>query len=115
MLTFKIVPKPRPFMKKQNTEVYLKPAIKTDVHSIGISMSPEASKNIAVKQAHAHMCCEAELGPEPRTPGEWCGGGAVEDVGRPCFPRRWGGGGNVIFQSSDHSSSLGPLFIRVSS
>lgn len=76
-------------MKKQNTEVYLKPAIKTDVHSIGIPMSPEASKNIAGKQVHAHMCCEAELGPEPRTPGEWHGGGAVEDVGRPCFPRRW--------------------------
>lgn len=79
-------------MKKQNTEVYLKPAIKTDVHSIGISMSPEASKNIAVKQAHAHMCCEAELSPEPRTPGEWCGGRSCGRCGEALFPQEMGRG-----------------------
>lgn len=50
-------------------------------------MSPEASKNIAVKQAHAHMCCEAELGPEPRTPGEWHWEGAVEDLREALFPQ----------------------------
>lgn len=33
-------------------------------------MGPEASENIAVKQAHAHMCREAEVGPGPRTPAE---------------------------------------------
>lgn len=62
--------------------------MKTDVHNIGIPMSPEASKNIAVKQTYADMCHEAELSPEPRTPREWHLGGAVEDLGRPCFPRR---------------------------
>lgn len=85
-------PKSRPSTKKTNKtkkpEVYFKPAIKTDVQSIGIPVGIEASKNMALKQAHAHMCYEAEVGPEPRTPAEWHWGGAVEDLRRPRFSRR---------------------------
>lgn len=88
MLSLKFFfPKSRPFIKNK-TEVYFKPAIKTDVQSIGIGMGLEASKNTAVEQAHTHMCYEAEVGPEPRIPAEWHWEGAVEDLRRPCSSRR---------------------------